>query len=205
MSDDIARQAFVAEALALHDRYQRDVIEALAICPWAKHARVSGRTRAHVVADSIADERELEPVVRAWSDDQDVDVGFLILPRFEGGFEGLERWGQRLVDRVDKVFFSAPFHPAAPPDAGPVRFFRQSPDPTIQLVRRNRLEEVRAEDPPHYTDIFDLTLDDLQPGPARKTAAATVLDHNRRLLERQGRASLERRFPTRGHSSPRER
>ena len=63
-------------------------------------------------------------------------------------------------------------------------------DPTIQLVRRSRLEEIRAQDPPHYTDIFDLDLRDLETDKPAHTVAASVLAHNDRLVERGGRAAL---------------
>lgn len=200
MSDDTGRGRFVAEALALHERYQREVVERFAICPWAKQARVSGRTRTHVVVDPVADRPELDQVVLAWAHDDCVDVGFVIVPEFEGGFDGLEAWGQDLAERMARVFLVAPFHPNAPPDAGPVRFFRQSPHPTVQLVRRTRLDEVRSRDPSHYADIFKLTLEDLRPGSVRKSAAAAVLDHNRRLLQTFGKKALARLLPKRGES-----
>jgi hypothetical protein len=60
----------------------------------------------------------------------------------------------------------------------------------VQLVRRARLEEIRAQDPPHYTDIFDLDLRELETGKAPRTVAASVLAHNERMLEREGRAEI---------------
>ncbi|MEM8609487.1 MAG: DUF1415 family protein [Myxococcota bacterium] len=195
MSHAPGREETVAEALALHDRYQQDVVERLGICPWARKARFEGRTRTHVILDPSAEASVLDAVLEAWVADGTVEVGFVILPRFRDGFSALERWGDALSERTASAFFAAAFHPDAPADAGPVRFFRQSPHPTVQLVRRTRLEEVRAQDPCHYADIFTLTLEDLRGSGPRKTAAAAVLDHNRRLLEQQGRDELLALFP----------
>jgi hypothetical protein len=80
------------------------------------------------------------------------------------------------------VFLSAAFHPNAPQAAGVIRFLRQTPDPTVQLVRRSRLQEARAQDPPHYQDIFNLDLHALESGAPVRTVAAAVLAHNSRLV-----------------------
>ena len=50
MSPSDASEALIREALRLHERYHRELIERFSVCPWAKAARVEGRTRTHVVA-----------------------------------------------------------------------------------------------------------------------------------------------------------
>ena len=73
----------------------------------------------------------------------------------------------------------------------PVLDAGQTPDPTVQLVRRVCLEEIRAQDPPHYTDIFDLDLRKLDESEAPREVAASVVAHNERMIEREGRAELQ--------------
>ena len=171
----------VRDALARHRRYQEGVVERYAICPWAKSARQAGRVRAHVVP-SVVDPSDLEPIVDEWAREQTCDVGFIIVPTFDAGIHAFERWTAEVGELRGDTFLSAPFHPDAPPDSGVVRFLRQTPDPTVQLVRRVRLEEVRAQDPPHYQDIFTLDLDALDAKSAPKTVSEAVLDHNTRLV-----------------------
>ena len=169
-------------ALRRHRAYQEGVVERYAVCPWAKGARQQDRVRAHVVSEGAVDAAELKPVLDEWADDEACDVAFIIAPKFDGGIEAFDDWTARVGELCADVFLSAPFHPNAPPNAGVVRFLRQTPDPTVQLVRRSRLEEVRAQDPPHYQDIFTLDLGTLESTSRPRTVAASVLAHNTRLV-----------------------
>ncbi|MEM7435490.1 MAG: hypothetical protein AAF436_10090 [Myxococcota bacterium] len=191
IAHDEERQRVIAEAVRLQEKYQRDVIERFGICPWAKQTREAGRLRTHVVLELETERAAVHDVVARWVNDAAVDVAFVIAPNFSDGFEPLAQWGRDLAVNAGDTFYSAAFHPGAEPGAGVVRFFRQSPNPTIQLVRRTRLEEVRAQDPSHYADIFSLTLQDLEAGCPRKTTAAAVLAHNERVLETEGREALQ--------------
>ena len=114
----------------------------------------------------------------------------IIVPLFEGGVGAFERWSAEVGSLRDDVFLTAPFFPEVSPTAGTIHFLRQTPDPTVQLVRRTRLEEIRAQDPPHYTDIFELDLRELHSDNAPRTVAASVLQHNERLVAREGRAAM---------------
>jgi len=130
-------------------------------------------------------------VLEGWDTDESIDVAFVIAPRFGDGSEAFAQWAALLAALVDQRFLSAPFHPGVDKTAGSVRFFRQTPDPTVQLVRRARLEEVRAQDPPHYKDIFSLSMRDLEADQAPKTVAASVIERNQRTLDREGRNALQ--------------
>ena len=185
------RERLAREAIRLHDRYQLELIERFALCPWAKHAREANRTQTHVLLDTPCVPDELAPVLERWDTDQSVDVAFVITPKFGDGPEAFARWAASLAALLDDRFLSALFHPGVDQTAGSVRFFRQTPDPTVQLVRRARLEEVRAQDPPHYKDIFTLNIKDLQADRAPKTVAASVIEHNQRVLDREGRDTLQ--------------
>lgn len=191
MSPVSPRERLAREAIRLHDRYQIEIIERFALCPWARQARDGNRTRTHVVLDTPCLPNALAPVLEHWDTDESVDVCFVIAPRFEDGPEALARWASSLAALVEDRFLSAPFHPGVNEVAGSVRFFRQTPDPTVQLIRRCRLEEVRAQDPPHYKDIFTVSLRDLQAERPVKTVAASVIEHNERVLESQGRQTLQ--------------
>lgn len=190
MSPENPRAVLAREALRLHQRYQREVIERFSICPWAKPARSTDRIRSHVIVDATLEPGDLRTVVEGWARDEEVEVAFLIAPRFAAGSEAFSRWTQEVGVLRSDVFFAAPFHPNVPHSAGTIRFLRQAPDPTAQLVRRTRLDAIRRDDPPHYKDIFDLDLRDLAVGAPPRTAAATVRAHNDRLIEREGKTLL---------------
>jgi hypothetical protein len=185
------RERLAREAIRLHDRYQLELIERFALCPWAKQARAQNHTRTHVVLDTACLPNELAPVLEGWDEDESIDVAFVIAPRFDDGPEAFARWAVSLAELLDGRFLSAPFHPGAIETAGSVRFFRQTPDPTVQLVRGARLEEARAQDPPHYKDIFTLSMRDLEADRAPKTVAASVIEHNQRVLDREGRDAVQ--------------
>lgn len=179
------------EALRLYERYQTELVERYSICPWAKNARLDGRTRAHVVTDSECDLASLVPLLAHWSAEPSVDVAFVIAPRFEAGLEAFAEWSSAVGRATHGVFVAASFHPDASETPGLVQFLRQTPDPTVQLVRRAMLERIRSQDAPHYTDIFELDLRALEVDKPIRTVAASVFAHNAQLIEREGRAALQ--------------
>jgi hypothetical protein len=185
------REALTREALRLHGRYQRELVERFSVCPWAKPARTEGRVHAHVVTEAPCSVEAFGSVVARWAADETVDVAFVILPLFDEGPDALSELAAAIGDRTDEVFLTAPFHPISSPGDGIVPFLRQTPDPTVQLVRRTTLEAIRAQDPPHYKDIFDLDLRDLEAKKAPRSTAASVFAHNERMLEREGRARVQ--------------
>ena len=182
----------IDEVVESHERYLVEVVERFGLCPWAKQTRLQNRMRTHVVRGDALCLGVLEPVLEDWARDEAMDVGFVIAPRFGGGFDALARFGEHLTDSCGGRFLSAAFHPDASATAGAVRFFRQAPHPTLQLVRRVRLEALRAQDPPHYKDIFSLVPADLEPGAPAEPIATSILARNRQTLDRRGRADLQR-------------
>ena len=192
MSPVNPREALAREALRLHERYHHELIERFSVCPWAKPARAAGRTRAHVVVDASCSPEVLRPVLAEWAADATVDVAFVIAPRFTGDADAFADWATSIAQVQGEAFLTAPFYPRVPGSAGSIQFLRQTPDPTVQLVRKSRLEEIRAQDPPHYTDIFDLDLRELEANNAPREVAASVVAHNERMIEREGRAEVQR-------------
>jgi hypothetical protein len=152
---------------------------------------MAGRTRAHVVTTKACSAEELVPLLSAWAEDSKLEVGFVIVPRFEGNADAFSDWAESIVEPHAEMFLSAPFHPSVSDSAGSIQFLRQTPDPTVQLVRRSRLEEIRAQDPPHYRDIFEIDMNDLAKEAEKQPVAASVVAHNERMLEREGRAGIQ--------------
>lgn len=192
MSPINPHEALRREALRLHERYHSELIERFSVCPWAKPARSEGRARAHVVTSASYSPAELAPLLADWAEDETVDVAFVIAPRFTAGPDSFAAWARSIGDQQGGVFLTAPFYPSASDSAGSIQFLRQTPDPTVQLVRRSLLEEIRAQDPPHYRDIFDIDLEKLKARRPPQSIAASVVSHNERMLERQGRAEIQR-------------
>ncbi len=192
MSPANPREALAREALRLHERYHREIIERFSVCPWAKPARADDRTRAHVVVDASCSPGGLVPVLADWAADGTVDVAFVIAPRFTGDADAFADWATSIAKAYSDIFLTAPFFPSASASAGSIQFLRQTPDPTVQFVRRTRLEAIRAQDTPHYTDIFDLDLRDPQAKEAPRDVAASVVAHNERMIEREGKAEIQR-------------
>ena len=140
--------------------------------------------RAHVVTAISPQAEALRQVVNAWAKDGSTEVAFVIAPRFEGSADAFEQWASD-VGSLDPAFYSAPFHPSPKPGGGTIRLLRRTPDPTVQLVRRTRFADIRSQDPPHYRDIFDLDVGELNGHGAPRTVAASVLARNEQLLAEQ--------------------
>lgn len=155
----IDREALRREALRVHARYSREVVEALGFCPWAAAARRQGRVRTRVLLGNPA---ELEPTVqevRALTRDRAADIGLLVFPELALGRFDFQHFAARVREQYERGgevepdgFAIADFHPDAAPDLGsPARlvpFIRRSPDPTLQLVRHSALEVARRGERP---------------------------------------------------------
>ena len=166
----------VAAALARNDAYLHDFVEAHNLCPWARYCRETGHLHRRVVlvagglqatpawsaavaaADAAVLEAESAPPAS-------LEVGLLIFPALDEalstGAAAAERWTafcgavraatEARHGKREPPFFCVPFHPDFPEDlatpARAVRFMRRSPDPTLQLVRRSLLREIRGRTP----------------------------------------------------------
>jgi hypothetical protein len=190
-------QALVEEALRVYRRYAREVVEGLGLCPWAEHARKSGRVVERVL---IEGEPQVAPVlglIDEYAVDEQTEILLVIFPRLDLDRRGFERFVSR-VRQADAErhelgaipFAMAAFHPEAPPQledsARLIPFLRRTPDPTIQLVRRGVLERVRerAPDGTGFVNLWDLGPDAAageRPVPLRQKIAdanrQTVLQH----------------------------
>jgi hypothetical protein len=191
------RQALRAEALRIHDRYVREVVEALSLCPWAAAAREQGSVCTEVVFGREGDDAMLARVVElvaALEADERVEIGLVVMPELGLGRIAMQHFAARLRARYQpetsqRAFAIADFHPdAAPRVESPeqlVAFIRSSPDPSLQLVRRSAIESVRlgAEPGTRFVDAAALA----EGGLAALTASAASPPS---LSERVARANL---------------
>jgi len=189
-------ESIEAEALARNERYLREFVEALELCPFARRCRESGRLARRVLRGGRPGEataavvRELEATT-----EEQVEVALLIYPELEGGLRALEELRDE-VRRSLRLFHCVAFHPDLPMDLSDenraVSFLRRSPDPTLQLVRIATLDRVRSGRPAGsvYVDPSRLTPEELrkvQPAPSLSDQIAsanlrTLLQHDANAL-----------------------
>jgi hypothetical protein len=202
MDDDALRR----EAIRLYRRYQSEIVEALKLCPWAERARLEGRVREEVVLTTELDPEPVLAAIDALSRDDAVQIGLLLFPRLNVGFDSFERFVSELVTKDAErrelgtaPFALAAFHPGARADLGDpertIPFLRRTPDPTIQLVRYEALESVREgfNEGTQFIDVkalmtLDWTRDDTLPLRERIARA------NHRTVLRLGAAAIEQRY-----------
>jgi hypothetical protein len=145
------------EVVRIYERYAREVVERFDFCPWAARARREAKARPSVIFQPHL--RDLSPSLAAIDElvsEAEVSVGLLIYPCVAADRLDFEHF-VRLLRQADSEryepgavpFAMAAFHPHAAADLSDpdrlVPFVRRSPDPTIQLVRREALDSVRGE------------------------------------------------------------
>jgi hypothetical protein len=145
------------EVLRVYDRYAQEVVEAFDLCPWAARSRRDGSAEPHVVLQS--DPNDFGPSLRLideLSPRKELSVALFIYPAFAFGRLDFEHFLRRFRHTDSErheagriPFAMAAFHPQAPAVLADgerlIPFLRRSPDPTIQLVRREALEAVKGE------------------------------------------------------------
>jgi hypothetical protein len=169
------RTKIATAAMERSDRYLREFVEALHLCPFARRCREDGKLHRRVLLagdDAMAAVSEVEGLPA-----ESVEVALLIFPQSPTGspetaraFEAfttslrdhmsqtsvdhtsqtsVDHTSQMPVGRESQTFYCVAFHPDFPRDLGDahraVPFIRRSPDPTIQLVRASVLRAVRGE------------------------------------------------------------
>lgn len=192
-------EALEREAIRIYRRYSTEVVEALGICPWAQKARRDGRVRERVMLEPVFDLRAAVEATRSMGADPQVAIGLLIFPRLVVDRVGFERLVAQLREaygassgQAEVELALAAFHPEASADTGSpdrlVPFLRRSPDPTVQLVRRSVLAEVRRNHG-HGTGFVDPSMLDLRAlldGPARLPLHERVAQANLETVRRIG-------------------
>lgn len=196
------------EAIRLHTRYCVEIVEGLGFCPWAEEARVRGRLAIVPCVEEEASVAWVLGAIDRVEADPQLEIGLLAFPLCR-----LERLAfshfvaeVRAADAARKpagavVLAMADFHPDAPLDQTSaermVPFVRRSPDPAIQLVRKDALARVRMSDDQgtSFLDLSQLSMDALLSAPAKPLPlAARVAQSNWKTVERLGLEDVEARF-----------
>ncbi len=197
------------EALRINERYLLEVVERFELCPWAKSVRNSAKlSRAVYLGGAKAAEITLQisKEIELFVANTKAEIGLLIFPDHEAGasdfraFVGtLEKAHASEHPRHDIPLAMASFHPDAEPDlSSPARlvsFIRRSPDPTIQLVRREAMAKVREG--PSGGSVFAESLDAFMPlmgQKAKLSVSDSIAKNNLETIEGTGVASLEAIF-----------
>ena len=189
-------ESIVAAALARNDRYLREFVEALELCPFARQCRESGRLARRVVLGerpaeaTAAAVRELEATT-----EEQVEVALLIYPEFRGDVRAFEALRDD-VRRSLRLFYCVAFHPDLPMDLSDanraVAFLRRSPDPTLQLVRISTLERIRSRRPAGstYVDPATLSAADLSAFDRPLSVSEQIARANLRAVHQHGPETL---------------
>lgn len=201
---DTLEGPLVSEALRLYERYAVEVVEHFDLCPWAARARREGSTRPVVLLDESPD--DLAPSLAAideLSRAPSIAIGLFIYPRlalgrldFEHFLRKLRRADSERHEIGEIPFAMAAFHPDAPADLSDadrlVPFVRRTPDPTLQLVRRDVLEAVqeRSRKGTAFAGVWMLSPKglDQETGP---TVRERIALRNLETVRRVGVAALE--------------
>jgi hypothetical protein len=196
-------QRLEREVRRVHTRYQREVVEALGLCPWARDTRERGAVHMHVSfiqTPDIAAALELIDVTMAGAD---TSIGILVFPllaldRLDFSHFLAAVRAQNDALRRERKFALADFHPNAPSDTtSPERLvplLRRAPDPMFQIVPTSVLERVRPSDD-HGTTFIDAaqlsvaTLAGLSAAPP--SLASRIARANARTVDRVGLGSFE--------------
>jgi len=193
------------EVLSRSDRYLRDFVERLRLCPYAQRCRESGKLQRRVLwhrAEALPAIRELEALP-----EPEVEVALLIFPGEPASGEDSARaftaFCAELRERMfaahggDAPFYCVAFHPDLPRDlldaSRAVHFIRRSPDPTLQLVRASVLREVRAgnEGGSRYVDPGQLSLEQAMALVSPVSLADRIARTNLTTLHREGPDRVE--------------
>lgn len=196
-----------AEARRVYQRYATEIVEDLGLCPWAKAARLSGEVAVLVALEPPGTPDEALALIEQIAGDPGLKIGLLLFPRWIGTRIEFEHFAALVRERDETryprggtPFAIADFHPDAEPDVASaerlVSFIRRTPDPTLQLVRRSVLADVRLTEN-QGTKFFDparFSLEDLPSNQVEPLHERIARANQRTLIEtgiEQVRARLD--------------
>lgn len=149
---------------AVHERYQREAVEDLGLCPFARRCREQGRVHRPLIyatetEPAEAGARALTEVSRRHADAEVVLLTF-VLPRDAGhpwhdvdAFEEVVKAVREAYGEARPRYYMVGFHPRPRPGS-PTRkptpealvpLLRRSPDPVIQCIRADLLDDLRRQ------------------------------------------------------------
>jgi hypothetical protein len=183
-----------ATALARNDRYLREFVEALDLCPFAKRCRESGRLVRRVVLGNAV-EGALAALAAVSDLPEDAcEVALLLFPEFTAGVAAFRDLCAQVRARAG-LFHCVAFHPDLTMDLSDanraVSFLRRAPDPTLQLVRIATLDRVRRERAGGSFYVDPARLAGALPG-VQLTLSEQIARANLRTLQQHDPAELAR-------------
>ena len=199
MSDE----ALVREAKRIHARYQHEIVEAFGFCPFAAKARETSASRDVVRLETTPSIAELLYAVRALALEDQVEVAFLVFPRWKIARVELGHYVEQLrsahqSERGGLVMTMEGFHPDADPDVTTsgsiIPFLRRTADPTIQLTRLSVLERVRASTggTTKYVDPTTVDVAALLAAPPERSLHERIAETNHRKVLERGPLAITR-------------
>jgi len=196
--------AWTEETVRLYRRYEREVVEACELCPWASRVRREGRLRERVLLQR--DPESLGPSLDAMEElsREEVDVVLFLYPRLGLSRSEFDQFAARVRDADvarrtlgNVPFVFAVFHPDAAPDIAEaerlIPFLRRTPDPTIQLLRSTVLDHVRGMTP-QGTQFVDPTAIGTIDTSGEPTLRERIASANLATTLRIGVDTITRRF-----------
>jgi hypothetical protein len=207
-------KAATAAVLTRNDRYLHGLVEAQNVCPFAQTCRHQGKLWRAISWQAGGDgvDRLLALADRLEAVAQPVEVGLLLLPGLGGTspkqLDELHRaFRDKYTARADgPSFYVVPFHPdyaCNPQTAGSlVRYWRKSPDATLQFVHIETLEGLRRASPREELSRVALRMlagghtpeqvvETLQKQDARQGTSQRVADQNFERFEELGRSPFD--------------
>ena len=196
---------FEESVLRIYGRYVREVVEAFTFCPWALKAREAGKVSVRVCPDAAWNLKWAVETTEEIAGTNSFEIGILIFPRLDANFGDFGR----LVSELRQAhgdnhpegavpMAMAPFHPDGSQEIStPGRltsFIRRSPDPTVQLVRRSVLDDIRRNERrgTDYIDLESTDLTKLLAEPVSEPIHQKILEANETTLRSIGTDTVER-------------
>ena len=184
-------------ALLRNDRYLREFVEALGLCPYAKRCREEGKLHRRVL---FGRNQALPAIAEVEALPEDtVEVALLIFVGEPGEGAAAARAFESFCAGLRphlKSFYGVAFHPALPRDLQDahraVQFIRRSPDATLQLVRISTLTSLRKDAAgSRYVDPARLSLEELLALQTPLSLSDRIAEANLKTLRREGPDRLE--------------
>jgi hypothetical protein len=199
MSDD----ALTREARRIQLRYQREVVEAFGLCPFAAKARIHLASCEAIVLDEQPTLDRVLPEVRTLAYEDAIEVAFIVFPRWQIDRVGLSRFVESLrsahqAEPGGLVMTMEGFHPDAAADTSSsgalVPFLRRTADPTIQLTRLSVLERARVGSggTTKYVDPSTIDVAALLAAPPERSLHQRISESNLETVCLHGAAAIER-------------
>ncbi len=196
----------IGEAVRVYRRYAIEIVEALGFCPYAERCREEGRTREVVLTAPIPSDADVLGAIEAVADDEEIEIGLVLLPRLEIAAPRFGRWVEHLRKTHAAARGGAPvlalegFHPDAQADTSCADrltpYVRRTPDPTVQLTRLSVLDRVRRGTP-QGTAFFDpskMDLDALLSSEERRPLHDRIAEKNLATVLELGVPAVSRRI-----------